>query len=70
MARPRGPWTEEQDDMLRELVAGGKSVVLMAAKLKRSFHQIRTRARTLGISVESIRDSRKKLGFVSDRKSG
>jgi len=43
----RNPWTTEEDNQLRELIASKASPTLMSAKLKRSSEAIRMRCMIL-----------------------
>jgi hypothetical protein len=47
----RRPWTPEEDNQLREMAAAGKSVTLIALRLKRTEMAVRGRMRILRIPV-------------------
>jgi hypothetical protein len=40
-------WTKEEDDTLRTMVAAGKSILLISARLKRTSSAVKSRANTL-----------------------
>ena len=42
-------WTEEDDNLLRAMAAAGKSITLMAVKLRRPMRTIKSRAQDLHI---------------------
>jgi len=44
-------WTEEDDKLLRTMSEAGKSLTLMAVKLKRPMAHIKARAADLGIGI-------------------
>jgi hypothetical protein len=56
MPKPRKRWTAEDEAHFRSLLEAGESVMLVAAKLKRTVTATRSRAATLRISLER-RDS-------------
>jgi DNA-directed RNA polymerase subunit RPC12/RpoP len=45
-----GPWTEAENERLRELVAQGASPIRLAAVFNRKIVRVRTQARKLGLS--------------------
>ena len=51
-------WTQEQDDRLRDLAAGGASAHRIAAALNRKIQIVRRRARDLGYHVPTVREQR------------
>jgi hypothetical protein len=48
-------WTPEEDARLKSLVEANTSILLIAAKLKRSVLAIRTRGSTLDIPIKRVR---------------
>lgn len=56
----KSPWTPEENERLRSLVAGGSTVLKAAAALKRRAGSIRTQARKLGSPFLPINEVRKK----------
>jgi hypothetical protein len=60
------PWTEEEEQRLRALVAQGASVVKAAAVLKRKIVSVRTRARGLGCPFPPLRVARQKWADTQD----
>jgi hypothetical protein len=48
-------WTPEEDVRLKSLVEANTSILLIAAKLKRSVLAIRSRASTLDIPIKRVR---------------
>ena len=48
-SRTRAPWTESEEQALRELVAQQVSKVRIAAKLKRTVKAVGSRATVLGL---------------------
>jgi hypothetical protein len=45
-------WTPDDDDQLRKGSASNKSVLWIAAKLKRSMNSVTTRSRLLGVKIK------------------
>jgi hypothetical protein len=60
MLRFSKPWTSEEDELIRSLVAKGASAFRASAALKRSKQAVATRARTLGCPFQTITASREK----------
>jgi hypothetical protein len=56
------PWTPAEESRLRILVEDGASVVLVAAKLKRTVTAIRGRASVIGVSFRPIKPGLKVKG--------
>jgi hypothetical protein len=54
------PWTKEDDERLRTLVAQGASIVRAAAAFRRTTVSVRTRARSLGCPFPTLRVARQK----------
>ena len=54
------PWSPEEDEQLKAMVAVGASVVRAAAALKRRHGVVRQRARGLGCPFQPVRITRKK----------
>ena len=52
--RSAGPWTPEEDGLLRSMAAAGESVAAIMKPLKRSKASIRNRARILKIKLASV----------------
>lgn len=46
---PRRPWTSEDDDLLRELVAKGTSIAKTAEAMNRSYSTVQAHAKELGL---------------------
>jgi hypothetical protein len=55
-----GVWTPEDDEILRTMVAAGRSAFLIAAKLKRSVNSVQRRGHELGIRVETPAETRRR----------
>ena len=55
----KGPWTEQDNERLLEMVGRGASAFRASAALKRSVPSVRGQARKLGSPFPSIRESRK-----------
>jgi hypothetical protein len=56
-------WTPEDDEQLRTGSASNKSVVWIAAKLKRSMDSVSTRSRLLGVKIKP--NKKHKLGLTT-----
>jgi hypothetical protein len=52
--RRAGPWTPEEDALLRSMAAAGGSVAAITKPLKRSADSVRSRARVLKIKLASV----------------
>ena len=50
----RTPWTPEEDNRLRMLLAEGKPIEFVAAELKRSVKAVKGRAHMLRISLKRV----------------
>jgi hypothetical protein len=59
--RKNTPWTDEDSERLKALVASGASVVRAAAVFNRTIASIRDQARKLGAPFPSLNESRKKF---------
>ena len=46
------PWTPEEDDRLRQILAEGQGTRAASVKLQRSVSSVRTRAQRLGLSIK------------------
>jgi GcrA cell cycle regulator len=57
----KSPWTEEDNERLKRLAAEGASALRVAAALKRKVSVVRQHARQIGLTLPSIRETRKKL---------
>jgi hypothetical protein len=62
MARPPivAPWTAEQDEKLKALIAEGVSATRASAVLNRRISGVRARARKLGVAFPTVSQDRKK----------
>lgn len=56
----KSPWTPEEDERLKDLVAKGASILKAAAALNRTMISVRDHARKLGSPFPSIKEARKK----------
>ena len=54
------PWTEADNERIREFVKQGVSIVRAAASLKRTTISVRARARKIGSPFPSMKETRKK----------
>jgi hypothetical protein len=54
------PWTDEENERLKQLAVSGASVVRAAAALRRSMISVRDQARKLGTPFPSLRIPRQK----------
>ena len=59
------PWTAEQDDKLRLLVTQRASIARASAALNRNMSSVRIRARKLGLTFPTLRETRKKIAAIS-----
>ena len=57
----KSPRTEEDNERLKRLAAEGASAFRVAAALKRKVSVVRKHARQIGVTLPSIRETRKKL---------
>jgi hypothetical protein len=57
--RSAGPWTPEEDSLLRSMAAAGESVHAIMKPLKRTENAVRNRARVLKIKLASVPLGRK-----------
>ena len=66
MAKPplSVPWTAEQDEKLLLLIAQGASIVRASAALNRKMSGVRIRARKLGLTFPTIRETRKRNASI------
>ena len=58
------PWTAEQDDKLRQVVTQGASVARASAALNRNMSSVRIRARKLGLTFPTLRETRKRNASI------
>jgi serine/threonine-protein kinase RIO1 len=58
--RGRKPWTEEENNRLKAMVAQGVSIARAAVVFKRSLITVRTHARKLGTPFPHVREVRQK----------
>jgi hypothetical protein len=65
----KGPWTEQDNERLLEMVGRGASAFRASAALKRSVPSVRGRARKLGSPFPSIRESRKASNAKAEESS-
>ena len=63
--RTNDPWTNEDDECLKALIAKGISALRAASIFSQSIRQIRARASRLGAPFPSARETRKKLTATS-----
>ena len=49
-----GPWTPEEDRLLRSMAAAGESVAAIMKPLKRTANSVRRRAEVLKIKLASV----------------
>jgi hypothetical protein len=54
------PWTDEENERLRQLARDGVSIFRAAAALKRKTASIRNQARKIGCRFPNIREARSK----------
>jgi hypothetical protein len=54
------PWTDEENERLRQLTRDGVSIFRAAAALKRKTASIRNQARKIGCRFPNIREARSK----------
>jgi hypothetical protein len=57
----RPPWTAEENERLKRLVADGASAVRASGALNRTIISVRNQARKLGTPFPSVRNARKKI---------
>jgi hypothetical protein len=57
----KSPWTEEDNERLKRLAAEGASAFRVAAALKRKVSVVRRHAKLIGLTLPSVRETRKKL---------
>jgi hypothetical protein len=55
------PWTDEDNERIKALVAKGASVFRASAALKRTRIGVRDQARRLGTPFPTLRETRKKI---------
>jgi hypothetical protein len=48
------PWEPEEDNQLREMVEAGKTITMIALRLKRTVTAVRCRLSTLKISLHKL----------------
>jgi hypothetical protein len=65
----KGPWTEQENERLLEMVGRGASAFRTSAALKRSVPSVRGRARKHGSPFPSIRESRKARNAKAEESS-
>jgi hypothetical protein len=58
MTRKHHLWKEAEDQLLRDMVAAGKSPLLIAARLKRPISGVRRRAQKLGVRLGTLAELR------------
>ena len=56
----RRPWDPEEEKQLREMAEAGKSIIMMALRLKRTITAVRGRLGILKISLHKVGRSPKK----------
>ena len=62
-----GPWTEAENERIRDFVKRGVSVLRAAAALQRTTTSVRNQARKLGVAFPTVREVRKR--FAGDPQS-
>jgi hypothetical protein len=62
-SRKSQPWTAEDDEQIRSLVAKGASAFRASVALKRARPSILQRARKLGCPFPTLKEVRKKAGL-------
>jgi hypothetical protein len=60
------PWTDEENERLRQLATSGVSIFRAAATLKRKTGSIRTQARKIGCPFPTIKEMRLKSSLSPD----
>ena len=60
------PWTDEENERLRQLATSGVSIFRAAATLKRKTGSIRTQARKIGCQFPTIKEMRLKSSHPPD----
>jgi hypothetical protein len=60
------PWTDEENERLRQLATSGASIFRAAAALKRKTSSIRTQARKIGCPFPTIKEIRLKSSHSPD----
>ena len=66
MPRINPPWTDQDSERLKALVANGASAIRAAAIFNRTLVSIKEKARKLGTPFPSVRDVRKKFAADPD----
>ena len=66
MAVKKKPWTAEENERLKALVARDASIIKVAAELGRTTRSLRVQARKLGTPFPRMKDYRKKFQDSSD----
>ncbi len=59
------PWTEADNERIREFAKNGMSALRAAAALKRTMISVRNQARKIGCPFPTVRDVRKKMKAMS-----
>jgi hypothetical protein len=62
MPANKKPWTDEENERLKALVAKDESVIKAAAIFRRSIANVRNQARKLGTPFSTMKEYRKKFG--------
>jgi hypothetical protein len=60
------PWTDEENERLRQLAKNGVSIFRAAAALRRNTASIRTQARKIGCPFPTIKEVRLKSSHSPD----
>jgi hypothetical protein len=55
MARPSNRWTPEEDALVRSMAEANTRPEIIAAKLNRSVHAVKTRAYAIGLPLKWFR---------------
>ena len=54
---PRRPWKPEEESQLREMAKAGKSVTMIALRLKRTVTAVGGRSSILGVSLRELKQT-------------
>jgi type IV secretory pathway protease TraF len=65
VSRRTGPWTHQENHLLKAVVAQGVSIARASVAFKRTISAVRNQARKLGAPFPTMQEVRKKLAEVS-----
>ena len=68
MRRLLEPWTPQDDEHLKAMVAQGASIIRVAAALRRRHEMVRQRARKLGCRFPPLRIARRKWANTPNKR--